>query len=62
MLAGRSEYLLPLHCMYKRTSHKLLAINLVRLVENTTNLIFVSLQNVDSSFEFIRNVQLVGVE
>ena len=44
------------------TSHQLLTINLIGLVEDTTNLVLVALQSIDSTLELITNVKLVGIK
>ena len=44
------------------TSHELLPVDLVGLIENASDLVFVPFQLLDSASELIANVQLMGVE
>ena len=46
----------------KLTSHELLSVDLIRLVENAPNLILVSLENINGTFQFIGNIKLMGIK
>ena len=50
------------HEHLQHTSHELLTINLIRLVENTANFVLVSFENINGTLEFVGDIQLVGVK